>query len=141
MQAPSAVAIQGGGSPVPERIIEVGRHYDASSNRSDMAAIRVLARPDSRPHPRHCHRRLLLPAGHLHRLRRPSRCRVPRVVRLRLAKARAKIRRAHCRVGRIRRVELDGSAESSLANRRARADGLHAGRGRTSSLADDRRAR
>ena len=48
---PSAVAIQGGGSPVPERIIEVGRHYDASSNRSDMAAIRVLTGPPGQPPP------------------------------------------------------------------------------------------
>jgi hypothetical protein len=30
------------------------------------------------------------------------RCRVPRVIHLRLAKARTKIRRAHCRVGRVR---------------------------------------
>jgi uncharacterized delta-60 repeat protein len=34
----------------------------------------------------------------------PVRCRVPRVVHLRLAKARVKIRRAHCRLGRVRRV-------------------------------------
>jgi uncharacterized delta-60 repeat protein len=32
------------------------------------------------------------------------RCRVPRVIHLRLAKARTKIRRAHCRVGRVRTV-------------------------------------
>ena len=34
-----------------------------------------------------------------------TRCRVPRVIRLRLAVARSKIRLAHCRVGRIRRVQ------------------------------------
>src|SRR6266540_199853 len=34
----------------------------------------------------------------------PVRCRVPRVIGLRLAPAKTKIRRAHCSVGRIRRV-------------------------------------
>jgi beta-lactam-binding protein with PASTA domain len=32
------------------------------------------------------------------------RCRVPRVVGLRLARARARIRAAHCSTGRVRRV-------------------------------------
>ena len=105
---PSAIAIQGGGSPVPERIIEVGGNYDASSNHSDMAAIRVLTGPPGQPPPTPPP-----PGGPPPPPPPPAppppppptvRCRVPRVVHLRLAKARTKIGRAHCRVGRIRRV-------------------------------------
>ena len=133
--SPSAVAIQGGGSPVPERIIEVGRHYDASSNRSDMAAIRVLTGPPGQPPPPATpstarHRRRLLPAGHrLHRLRRPSAaaCRgsCTFVSRRRARRSDVPIVASVGSGG----SKLDGSAESSLANRRAPADGLHADRG------------
>ncbi|HEY2937796.1 MAG TPA: PASTA domain-containing protein, partial [Gaiellaceae bacterium] len=34
----------------------------------------------------------------------PVRCRVPRVIGMRLAAARTRIRRANCRVGRVRRA-------------------------------------
>jgi uncharacterized delta-60 repeat protein len=101
--APSAVAIQDGGSPIDERIIEVGKHYDSSANRSDMAAIRVLTGPPGQPPPPG-------PPPPPPPVVPPpppapaARCRVPRVVRLRLARARTRIRRAHCRVGRVRSV-------------------------------------
>ena len=100
---PSAVAIQGGGIPVAERIIEVGGHYDSFSNRSDMAAIRVLTGPPGQPPPPQPPPVPPPPPVGPPPPPPPTvRCVVPRVVHLRLAKARTKIRRAHCRVGRVR---------------------------------------
>ena len=49
-------------------------------------------------HLRHRHRHLPPPPPP------PVRCRVPRVIGLKLAKAKTKIRRAHCSVGRVRRA-------------------------------------
>jgi uncharacterized delta-60 repeat protein len=67
-----------------DRLVQVGRASDGKGQAEHVVAIGVDLGP-------------LAPTP-------PSRCRVPRVVHQRLASARSKIRRAHCSVGRIRRV-------------------------------------
>ena len=109
---PYAVAIQDGGSPVSERIIEVGAHWDGSTGHMDMAAIRVLTGPPGQPPPPPPQPPPPPPQPQPPPALLPPpppapaavRCRVPRVVHLRLAQARSKIRRAHCRVGTVRSV-------------------------------------
>ena len=80
--------------------------------------------PRRRLRPRHLRR------CHRHRLRRRLRlrqvlCRVPRVIGLRLQTARARIRRAHCSPGRVRRVRAKRVgrvlAQKPSAGRRPRA--------------------
>jgi uncharacterized delta-60 repeat protein len=69
-----------------DRLIQVGRGSDGDGEADHVLAIGIELGPLAPPPP-------------------PIvRCRVPRVVHLRLAKARSKIRRALCSVGRIRRV-------------------------------------
>ena len=125
------VAIQGGGSPVPERIIEVGGHYDASvqsqrhgGDPSPDGPARTASPAQAAPSP----------VGPPHLLRGPPPLRlpdgplpVPRVVHLRLAKARSKIKRAHCRVGRVGASSLGAFADGSSRNHRAQASGVARG--------------
>ena len=114
------------GDPLDERIIQAGLLYE-SVGHGHMAAIRVLAHgpgpPPPPPPPDHRHRparRRLHRHHHQGRRRRcppppqppppqppPSqtaRCRVPRVIGMRLGPAKQRIRRARCSVGRISRV-------------------------------------
>ena len=76
---------------------------------------------------RHRHlRRLRLHHRLLRRLRRPPpppppvRCRVPRVLGLRLGAAKTKIRRAHCSVGNVRRVRSRRSLRGRVVNQSPR---------------------
>ena len=50
----------------------------------------------------------------------PARCRVPRVLGLRLGAAKTKIRRAHCLVGRVRRVRARRSLRGRVVNQSPR---------------------
>jgi hypothetical protein len=55
----------------------------------------------------------------------PARCRVPRVVGLRLAKAKQRIRRAHCTVGRVRRVHTSRRLRGRVVRQSPRARTIH----------------
>ena len=89
--------------PVDERIIEVGT-LEPTFVHGYMAAIRVFANAPAPPPP---------PPPPPP----PARCRVPGVVGLALGRARVRIRRAHCSVGRIRRVRSRRPAGRVLSQR------------------------
>ncbi len=68
-----------------DRLVQVGRGSDGDGHADHVLAIGIELGPLAPPPP-------------------PIRCRVPQVVHRRLASARSKIKKAHCAVGRIRRV-------------------------------------
>ena len=137
----SAVAIQGGGSPVPERIIEVGGHHDRlrqsqrhGGDPSPDGPPRTAAPPQPPPPPvaavrhrlRSAHRLLRLPrfaawcrASCTSGSRRPARkSSAPTVVSVRCGAS-----------------SLGAIADESSRNHRAQASGLHAERGSSSCSA------
>ncbi len=85
-----ALAVQPGSAlgRSTDRLVQAGRGSDGDGQAEHVLAIGIELGPLAPPPP---------PAP-------PVRCRVPRAVHLRLAKARTTIRRAQCSVGRIRRV-------------------------------------
>jgi len=79
-----AMVVQPGGMTT-DRLVLAGRASDGDGLADHVAAIGIELGPLAQPPP-------------------PVQCRVPRVVHKRLATARSRIKRAHCSVGRIRRV-------------------------------------
>jgi uncharacterized delta-60 repeat protein len=80
-----ALAVQPGSGGSTDRLVLAGRGSDGDGQAEHVVAIGIELGPLAPPPPL-------------------ARCRVPRVVHRRLATARSRIKRAHCSVGRIRRV-------------------------------------
>lgn len=80
-----ALVVQPGSGGSSDRLIQAGRASEGDGLAEHVAAIGIELGPLAPPPP-------------------PIQCRVPRVVHQRLATARSRIKRAHCSVGRIRRV-------------------------------------